>query len=354
MKIHYVLGLSLALLFAGCGQQTQKREKAPTRVRTEVVASASADQSQSYVGVVEENEATAVSFTSMGTVRRVLVSEGQTVARGQLLAELDDTQARNILDGARAGVTQAEDALVRYGQLHEKGSMTDAQWVEVQSKVAQARSQLAVAEKNLADCRLVAPVSGLVGRRNVSAGETAMPSQAVVTLLDITSVKVRFSVPEAEMAAITPQSPTSIQVEAIGREFQGGRIEKGVQADALTHTYDVRVRVDNKERALLPGMVAKVQVKGGEASSLGKHGIAQPLLSQGGGEVSVPLTSVQRRPDGSLFVWTVATDNTAHRTSVTIGDSRGNRVEVLTGIAQGTRVVTEGYQKLSEGTAVIY
>ena len=210
------------------------------------------------------------------------------------------------------------------------------------------------ARKNLADCRLVAPVSGIVGRRNISAGETAMPSQAVVTLLDITSVKVRFSVPEAEMAAITPQSPTSIQVEAIGREFQGGRIEKGVQADALTHTYDVRVRVDNKERALLPGMVAKVQVKRGEASSLGKHGIAQPLLSQGGGEVSVPLTSVQRRPDGSLFVWTVAADNTAHRTSVTIGDSRGNRVEVLTGIAEGTRVVTEGYQKLSEGTAVIY
>lgn len=346
MKLLNVLGLCLVFVIVGCGQQAQKREKAPTRVRTEVVEPASKESSQSYVGVVEENEATAVSFTTMGTVRRVLVSEGQAVARGQLIAELDDTQARNILEGARASMAQAEDALARYGQLHAKGSMTDAQWVEVQSKVAQARSQLAVAEKNLSDCRLQAPVSGIVGRKNVSAGETAMPSQAVVTLLDITSVKVRFSVPEAEMAAITPQSPTRIQVEAIGREFQGGRIEKGVQADALTHTYDVRVRVENKERALLPGMVAKV--------ALGSVSEATSVATTSERPLSLPLTSLQRRPDGTLFVWTVSSDNTAHRSSVTIGAPQGNRVEISTGIAEGTRVVTEGYQKLSEGTKVVY
>lgn len=346
MKLLNVLGLCLVFVIVGCGQQTQKREKAPTRVRTEVVEPASKESSQSYVGVVEENEATAVSFTTMGTVRRVLVSEGQAVARGQLIAELDDTQARNILEGARASMAQAEDALARYGQLHAKGSMTDAQWVEVQSKVAQARSQLAVAEKNLSDCRLLAPVSGIVGRKNVSAGETAMPSQAVVTLLDITSVKVRFSVPEAEMAAITPQSPTRILVEAIGREFQGGRIEKGVQADALTHTYDVRVRVENKERALLPGMVAKVALGSKSASTSVATTSERPL--------SLPLTSLQRRPDGTLFVWTVSSDNTAHRSSVTIGAPQGNRVEISSGIAEGARVVTEGYQKLSEGTKVVY
>lgn len=346
MKLLNVLGLCLVFVIVGCGQQAQKREKAPTRVRTEVVEPASKESSQSYVGVVEENEATAVSFTTMGTVRRVLVSEGQAVVRGQLIAELDDTQARNILEGARASMAQAEDALARYGQLHAKGSMTDAQWVEVQSKVAQARSQLAVAEKNLSDCRLLAPVSGIVGRKNVSAGETAMPSQAVVTLLDITSVKVRFSVPEAEMAAITPQSPTRILVEAIGREFQGGRIEKGVQADALTHTYDVRVRVENKERALLPGMVAKV--------ALGSVSEATSVATTSERPLSLPLTSLQRRPDGTLFVWTVSSDNTAHRSSVTIGAPQGNRVEISTGIAEGTRVVTEGYQKLSEGTKVVY
>lgn len=348
MKKHAVIGITLAFLLAGCAQQTQQHDKAPTRVQTEVVAPSQSQNTETYVGIVEENEATAVSFTSMGTVRRVLVSEGQAVTSGQLLAELDDTQARNLLDGARAGVAQAEDALQRYGLLHEKGSMTDAQWVEVQSKVAQARSQLAVAEKNLADCRLTAPVSGIIGRRSVSAGETAMPSQAVVTILDITSVKVRFSVPEAEMAAITPQTPTRIQVDAIGREFRGGRIEKGIQADALTHTYDLRVRVENKERVLLPGMVAKVAISTSSSSS------PSAVVAESLGAVLLPLTSVQRRPDGSLFIWTIAPDSIAHRTSVTIGASKGDRIAILSGITEGTRVVTEGYQKLSEGTKVFY
>ncbi|MCR5181205.1 MAG: efflux RND transporter periplasmic adaptor subunit [Bacteroidaceae bacterium] len=350
MKNHHILFLAVALLMGACGQKTEQRQKAPTRVKTEIISAASTGSDRSYVGIVEENEATAVSFTGMGTVRRVLVSEGQIVSRGQFIAELDDTQARNVLDGARASMAQAEDALARYSLLHEKGSMTDAQWVEVQSKVAQAKSQLAVAEKNLSDCKLLAPVSGIIGRKSISAGETAMPSQAVVTILDISTVKVRFSVPESEMSAITAQTPTRITVEAIDRVVSGGRIEKGVQADAMTHTYDVRVRVANQSRSLLPGMVAKVELDGTASSASSASEDNEP----GRTAVAVPVTSVQRRSDGSLFVWTIADDNTAHRTPVQIGSAMGNRIEVLSGLTAGKRIVTEGYQKLSEGTKVVF
>lgn len=348
-KLLMIVCLGLALLFGSCRQHEERRTKAPTRVKTEVIGAATGSavtEGSTYVGVVEENEATAVSFTGMGVVRKIHVTEGQHVSRGQLLAEMDDTQARNMLAAAEAQNRQAEDALARYSQLHEQGSMTDAQWVEIQSKVEQARSQLAIARKNVSDCRLIAPVSGTIGRRNVNAGETAMPSQSVVTILDISQVKVRFSVPEADMAAITPSTPTLVSIEAIGREYHGGRIEKGVQADALTHTYDVRVRVDNRERALLPGMVAKVRVAAGAAQS------SQPSEGIVPAAPTLPLTAVQRRADGSLFVWTIGSDSAAHRTAVTIGESVGNRIEVLTGIAEGQHVVTEGYQKLSEGTKV--
>ena len=197
-------------------------------------------------------------LTGMGVVKRVFVNEGQPVRRGQLIAEMDDTQARNLLSGAEASMTQANDALERMKMLHDNGSLPEMQWVEVQSRVAQARSQLAVARKNLSDCRLVAPVSGIVGRKQVGAGETALPSQAVVTILDISSVKVKVSVPETEINSITPSTPSTIRVEAIDRQFAGGYIEKGVQADALTHTYDIRIRVNNHGHRLLPGMVANV------------------------------------------------------------------------------------------------
>ena len=165
--------LAASTLLVGCGNRHETKVKAPTRVTTEVIGAAGDEIGQTYVGIVEEREATAVSFTGMGVVRRVLVSEGQAVGRGQLLAEMDDTQARNTLAAAEAAAMQADDALQRMTMLHDAGSLPEQQWVEVQSKVAQARAQLEAARKNLADCRLTAPVSGVVGTRSVKAGETA-------------------------------------------------------------------------------------------------------------------------------------------------------------------------------------
>ena len=329
------------MLICSCTGKKEHDSKAPTRVKTEVASTAMSMNGQTYVGMVEECEATAVSFTGMGVVKRVLVNEGQAVGRGQLIAEMDDTQARNLLSGAEATLAQANDALERYKMLHDAGSLPEVQWVEIQSKVAQAKSQYEVARKNLADCRLTAPVSGVIGKKLIGAGETALPSQAVVTILDISSVKVKVAIPETEIGGISGNTSSIIKVEAIGRSFEGGRIEKGVQADALTHTYDIRIHVANRERKLLPGMVASVLF------SSDKREVKSEKLS-------MPVTAVQKQADGNLFVWTVGKDSTAHRTTITTGETLGNRIVVASGISEGERIVTEGYQKLSEGTKVVF
>jgi multidrug efflux pump subunit AcrA (membrane-fusion protein) len=69
---------------------------------------------------------------------------------------------------------------------------------------------------------------------------------------------------------------------------------------------------------------------------------------------SLPVTAVQKAANGSLFVWTVTSDSTAHRAKVTIGANNGNHVAIMDGLNMGQRIVTEGYQKLSEGTKVVY
>ena len=309
-------------------------------MKTQLVAPAYADKAQTYVGIVEEKEGTAVSFTNMGVVKRVLVSEGQAVGRGQLIAEMDNTQVRNLLKGAEAQMAQANDALQRYKMLHDNGSLPEVQWVEIQSKVAQAKSQLDIARKNVADCRLIAPVSGIIGQRQVKSGETALPSQAVVTILNVNTVKVKVAVPETEIDGITAHTPSTIFVEAAGKHVNGGRIEKGVVADALTHTYDIRINVANGDRKLLPGMVANVKFS--------------PRGSQSVSDKSLPVTAVQKMANGSLFVWTVDNDSAAHRTPVRTGRTIGNHVAIIDGLSIGQRVVTEGYQKLSEGTRVAF
>ena len=331
-KVLWML-LSVMLLGSSCQQQSAKSGmKAPTRVKTQVVSPGMVDNAQTYVGIVEEREATAVSFTGMGIIKRMLVNEGQAVGKGQLIAEMDDTQARNLLSGAEAQMTQANDALARFKMLHDNGSLPEVKWVEIQSKVAQAKSQLEVARKNLADCRLVAPVSGIIGKKLIGVGETALPSQAVVSILDISTVKVKVAVPEAEVGGINAHTPTSIQVEAINGSYQGGQIEKGVQADALTHTYDIRINVANADRKLLPGMVANVRFVSDGSQAIGSK--------------MIPVTAVQKKTvstslqaDGSLFVWTVGKDSMAHRSTVTIGQTQGNYVCVIDGLNVGDRIV---------------
>ena len=97
-----ILGLLTLLLVCSCSEKKESKVKAPTRVKTEVVGEATINPQQQYVGIVEEHEGTAVSFTGMGVVKRMLLNEGQAVSRGQLIAEMDDTQARNLLSGACA------------------------------------------------------------------------------------------------------------------------------------------------------------------------------------------------------------------------------------------------------------
>jgi RND family efflux transporter MFP subunit len=223
--------------------------------------------------------------------------------------------------------------------LYDNGSLPEVKWVEIQSNVAQAKAQLEIAQKNLEDCRLTAPVGGIIGKKMVGAGETALPSQTVVTILNISNVKVKVAIPEVEMSGITANTPTMIKVEAANKEVSGGKIEKGIQADALTHTYDIRINVQNDDRKLLPGMVANVSLT---------------PINDDKDHYTVPITAVQKKADGSLFVWVVDNDNMACRKAVIIGETVGNKVFITQGINGGDRIVTEGYQKLSEGTEVVY
>ena len=93
MKRDIIIALACCLLAVGCSEKKGNTTKNPIKVKTQLLSPGFVDNAQTYVGIVEEREATAVSFTSMGVVKRVLVSEGQAVGRGQLIAEIDDTLA---------------------------------------------------------------------------------------------------------------------------------------------------------------------------------------------------------------------------------------------------------------------
>lgn len=336
MKQNIISILMLTLtVFTSCQQKTINMSKTPVRVKIEQVKTQNNIGQLSYVGVVEESQSTAVSFTTMGIIQQ-LIAEGQSVNKGDFLARIDETDARNMLKAAEASCKQAEDAISRYKQLYDKGSLSEANWVEAQSKLEQARSTYAIAQKQVADCRLKAPCSGVIGKRSLNTGETALPSQPVVTILDIDTVKIKISVPEREMAMISDTSKTTILIDAIeGKTFNGICVEKGVQADPMTHTYAVRIKLANEDKLLLPGMVAKAYIDGTKTQS-----------------ITIPISAVQQLNSGEKFVWTTGTDSVAHRTIITTGSTIGNRISINSGLHEGDKIITDGFQKISEGSKV--
>lgn len=332
--------LCVLLVLASCGGEVKNEtEKPVVRVQTEVVSQTAGSDEREYVGVVEEQSATSVSFTGSGTVSRVCVGAGQHVSKGQLIAELDKTQAQNAVDMAEAMMNQANDALARMRQLHDSNSLPDIKWVETQSKVEQARSQLEIARKSLMECSIYAPVSGIVGKDVVNVGETVLPAMSVARILDIRNVKIRVSIPEKEISSIRSNTSMRITVDANGgRQYSGGQVEKCVEASSITHTYDIKISVGNPDGDLLPGMVCKVR-----------------KVSENSGNIALqttaPITAVHKNAHNQLFVW-VVNGNVARRQPVTTGSATGNRVVITKGLANGDVIVTEGYQKLSEGSVV--
>ena len=130
---------SLVFLTA-CNKKQEMSEEETLAVTVEKVVPTSDIAQMPYVGVVEEESSTSVSFTGMAMLQTMTVSEGQPVRKGQLLAVIDETQASNTLATTKAALDQAKDAYERMKQLHENQSLPDMKWVEVESKVAQAQA----------------------------------------------------------------------------------------------------------------------------------------------------------------------------------------------------------------------
>ncbi len=336
LRTMYVL---LALLCLSACSIKEEKQVAPVRVETERVSGDDSFLWGSYVGEVEPESSTAVSFPGSGTVQKVMVDCGQTVRKGQQIAVMDPTQSQNAVMAAEAMMMQAEDAYNRMKELHERKSISEMDWVEVQSKYAQAQSNVQIAKKMLADCYLTAPCSGVIGQKLLESGQVALPSQPICTILSVDKVKVVAHVPEKEIGLISDHSSSRVFVEALNRTYESSVLEKGVEADNITRTYTVKIEVDNSDLQLLPGMVCNVKI------DLAGH-------AGEGSVITVPVTAVQRSASGDIFVWKVK-DGKAFRNAVVLGDVQGNRIAVKQGLSAKDVIVVKGCQKLSEGSEVV-
>lgn len=328
-----------ALSVIGCGgkENTEKPQKViPVKVLN--VEFFNEHIQRNYVGTAEGSSAISVSFSGMGNVERVYVSEGQRINKGQLLAELNSVTVQNAYEVAKSTLKQAEDAYARMSELHKKGSLPDIKFIEVETGLEQAKAMEAIARKSLDDCKLYAPMSGIIAERSVEEGQNAMPGLSAFKIVSIDDVNINVAIPENEIGTVRVGQPAKVQVTALQEKAYEGRVDiKGIEANPISHTYKITVKLRNPQSEIIPGMVCKVYLS--------------PLEEDGNKKIIIPNKSVRISPDGQRFVW-LAEDNVAKRRFITTGSLADYGVIVEEGLKEGEQVIIEGSNKVSEGMQV--
>lgn len=339
MKQMIIMPICLAsVLLTSCQQVKENTNRIinPVKVKTMQVVSATTDETHRFSGTVEEAAGTPLSFSVMGTVEKVHIQLGDRVTQGQLLATLDATSLQSSYNAAQATLTQAEDAYKRMKELHDKGSLAEIKWIEVQSKLQQARSMEEMARKNLKDCNLYAPFNGIIAEKALEVGQNVMPGMSVGKIVGVSRLKVKIAVPETEIANVTVGQKARIGVAALnGQSFEGTVSEKGIVANPFSRSYEVKLLVENATKELMPGMVTEVALANTDSLSF----------------FIVPARLVQLDEQNRSFVW-LNVNGKAQKRIITCGEYTANGVTVVSGLSAGDEIITEGQHKVCENMEV--
>lgn len=325
-------------LFTACtGHHVQLGKEREIAVKTLEINPVSTKQQQNYVGTIEEIFSSSLSFQVAGNVSSLYIREGEKVNKGDLLACLDQSAFQHSYDAALSTLKQAEDSYQRMKVLYENKSLPEIKWIEVQTSLQQAKSMEGIARKHLENCCLYAPFSGIIAERYIESGTNVLPGMPSFRLVMIDKVKIKVAIPEKEINDIRLGQDALIGISALDNKQMEGKIsEKGVSANPLSHTYDVKITLDNPKRDLMPGMVCQVNIDTERNTSP---------------RITIPAKIVQVMHNGDKFVW-LAVGNQARRRVIKTGCFQHNEIIVTEGLSVGEQLITDGYQKVSEGMKI--
>ncbi|WP_162599552.1 efflux RND transporter periplasmic adaptor subunit [Phenylobacterium parvum] len=290
------------------------------------------------LGVAKGRQSVTLSAATTQLVSRVLFTPGQRVAKGQVLVELKTTEQDAALAQARAREVQARRAYERWRTLGEQGYASVAAVDQYDAAWKSARADVGAAEARLGDRVIRAPFSGVVGLSDIAPGAIINPGAAIVTLDDLSAVRVDFQVPDRFLSAVKEGQALTATVDAWpGARFEGRIIRLDTRIDERTRALTARSEFASPEGKLKPGMMLRVGVSQGVRTALALPESAVAVQGEGASVFVVVeeagRMSVQQKP-------------------VVAGLRQDGWVEILEGVTPADRVVADGLNRIQSGQTV--
>jgi membrane fusion protein, multidrug efflux system len=334
-----IIVLVAMLGLTACGNGTDSAVSADVApVRVAMVETASSAEALRAVGVVTPADEVRLAFKTGGIVRTINVEQGDRVRRGQLLATLAD-------DEVAAAVSQAQALADKAARDFERGKALLADEVATREQVEDlgtassvAASSLRTALFNARYARIEAPADGVVQRRLAEPDELVAAGQPVLVVGNTDGGWiVRAALSDRDVVRVKAGMTADVTLDAFpGQQFPASVTEIAAAADPQTGTYEVKLAVDRQGRHFVQGLVAKVSIADQDAESV-------PVI---------PVTALLEADGKAAVVFVVAESEHARRVAVQTGRLLGERIEIVSGLAPGDRVVTEGAAWLDDDAAV--
>lgn len=327
-----------------------KDDVVPEDVHIQTVATAAAqkvtkEDNLSLTGNVEACRQAIISSKVAGRVEQVLVENGLAVSAGQPLVRLESQDYVNALTISQAALKKAETNLAttqnnyqRFKELHQQGAVSqkDFEDMEMALKIAEADAASAVAAaasagETLRNATISSPLAGMVANKNVTTGQVLSPGIPLMTVEDISSVYIVVNIEQKDVSRVKQGLKAEVTVDGFGSQSFEGVVEIiNPVAKSGARVFETKIKVQNKDLLLKPGMFAKVQIKTGDAEEV--LAISQAALSSKQGMFFVFL------PDGDKV----------KRQQVEIGQLIGEMVEIKSGLNDGQQVVITNVNKLKD------
>jgi multidrug efflux system membrane fusion protein len=346
--------VALLVLLAACGKDEAAAE-VPRPVLVVHPEHDAAPSLSAFAGEVRAREESALSFRVGGQLVKRFVDAGDSVHRGQILAELDPGDLRLQAQSAQAQLAAANAELARtasdrkrYATLADQQlvsrSTLDAQnaaYAAAEGQARAARAQLDVARNQAAYTQLRAPRDGVIASRSAEAGQTVTSGQVVFTLAGDAGREVAIALPESRIRDFAVGQPVLVELWSAPGERLPGRIrEISAAADPQARTYAARIALDAAAaKAVDLGQSARVYVPGAAKAA--------------DSTLRLPLSALQRGANGAASVWVVKPDtHTLALVPVHAGAYGEDSVPVLSGVQASDWVVAAGGHLLREGQQV--
>ena len=265
-----------------------------------------------------------------GRITAINVEIGDYVQAGEVLAEMDDV---NLLQ-ARLKMLNDSTEFSRLAELYAAGGLSKSDLEAMELSYNVSRSSY---ENLLENTVLLSPVDGVISARNYDKGDMYAMSQPIYVVEQIVPVKLLVGISEVDYTKVHKGDRVEVTADAFpGKTFKGEISRIYPTIDPATHTFTAEILVPNKDKVLRPGMFARVRVLFGVNRS-----------------VVVPDAAIVKQTgSGERFVYVLNPDNTVTYTNVKLGVRMGSEYEVLSGLNDGDRIVTEGQIRLKSGIEV--